>query len=404
MAKIVGEDDVYVAASKRLDIVFKNFTKIYVCFSGGKDSGVLLNMALAKAHEYGRLPLDVLFIDLEAQYQHTMDYVEDMLSRPDVRVHWICLPLHLRNAVSQMHSHWLCWDPDKKDAWVRPLPKHPGVIADPAYFNFFRKGMEFEEFITCFAEWFSDGDEKTACLVGIRSDESLRRYLTIKNKSKRTFQGHGWSTAIGTHTYNFYPLYDWKTEDVWVANSKLGFKYNRIYDLMYLAGVPLGSMRLCQPYGDDQRKSLYLFKLLEPDTWGRVVARVEGANFGNRYAGNRALGNRKVVPPPGYTYKQYAKFLLDTMPPYMSAHYRLKIRKFLNWHRKHAHETGYTSIPDTADPKLEAAKKAPSWRRVCKVLLRNDYWCTGLSFGPTKREHERQLEAALQIKQNPLEI
>ncbi len=404
MAKTFINENVYDAANHRLDIVFKNFEKVYISFSGGKDSTILLHMALAKAQEHNRLPLDVLFIDLEGQYKHTIDHIRDMMSLPGVRGHWVCLPLHLRNAVSQIHSHWLCWDPNRKDSWIRPLPDHPSVISDPAYFPFFRKGMEFEQFITGFATWFSGGDVETACLVGIRADESLNRFRTIKNKRKDRFEGHGWSTKITDMVYNFYPIYDWKVEDIWAAAGKHGFAYNKIYDLMYLAGVPLRSMRICQPYGDDQRKGLYLFKLLEPETWTRVVARVEGANFGNRYAGDRALGNRKVTLPPGHTYKSYAKFLLATMPPHMAQHYRKKIFKFLNWWRKHARETGYTSIPDTADPKLETAKKAPSWRRICKVLLRNDYWCTGLSFGPTRREHERQLEKALEIRNNPMEL
>lgn len=403
MSKIFLDENVYEAACKRLDIVFQNFEKVYVSFSGGKDSSLLLNLALEKAKEHGRLPLDVMFIDLEGQYQHTIDHIHEMMSLPGIRGHWICLPIHLRNAVSQTNPYWLCWDPDKKDIWIRDMPEHPSVISDPSYFPFFRKGMEFEEFASEFAHWFS-GDETTACLVGIRSDESLNRFRTIKNKKKRRFKDYGWSTKISETVYNFYPIYDWKAIDVWSANGKSRFRYNKIYDLMYLAGVPLSCMRLCQPYGDDQKKGLYLFKLLEPDTWTRVVARVEGANFGNRYAGNRALGNRKIVLPPGHTYRSYAKFLLNTLPPHIAQHYRLKIFKFLNWHRKHARETGYTSIPDFADSKLETAKKAPSWRRICKVLLRNDYWCYGLSFGPTKRQHERLLEAALELKQNPMEL
>lgn len=404
MAKIFKDENVYQAAGKRLDIIFTQFEKVYVSFSGGKDSSLLLHLALKKAHEHGRLPLDVLFIDMEGQYKHTIEHVYEMMSLPGVRGHWVCLPLNLRNAVSQINPYWLCWNPEKEESWIRDMPDHPSVISDPAHFPFFRVGMEFEEFIVEFANWFSGGEAEAACLVGIRADESLNRYRTIKHRYKDKFRDFGWSTKMTERVYNFYPIYDWKADDIWTANGRFGFSYNKIYDLMYLAGVPLSLMRLCQPYGDDQRKGLYLFKLLEPETWARVVARVEGANFGNRYAGDRALGNRKVVLPEGYTYKRYAKFLLATMPPYVAKHYRQKIFKFLNWYRKHRKETGYTHIPDFADPKLESAKKAPSWRRVCKVLLRNDYWCYGLSFGPTKRQYEKQLEIALQIKRNPMEL
>lgn len=394
MPKVTKTENVYDAALKRFDVIFQNFDKVYVSFSGGKDSAIMLNLAIEKAREHGKLPLDVLFIDLEGQYQHTIDHVQEMLSQEEVRGWWICLPLNLRNAVSQKSPFWVCWDKDKKDLWIRDMPDHPAVISDESYFSFFRKGMEFEEFIVDFANWFADG-EKTACLIGIRADESLNRYRTIKSSRKEKFQGYGWSTKISEEIYNCYPIYDWKVRDIWIANAKFGYQYNILYDLMYLAGVPLRAMRICQPYGDDQRKGLNLFKILEPDTWAKVVARVEGANFGNRYAGDKALGNRKIHLPDGHTYKSYTKFLLDTMPPHLQKHYRKKIFKFLNWWRKHARETGYRHIPDSTDPNLESSKKAPSWRRICKVLLRNDFHCYGLSFGPTRRQHEKQLEAAL---------
>jgi len=159
---------------------------------------------------------------------------------------------------------------------------------------------------------------------------------------------------------------------------------------MHLAGLSIHQMRICQPYGDDQRKGLYLFKILEPTTWAKVVNRVEGANFGNRYSENdkTTLGNYKVLLPEGHTYESYAKFLLDTMPPYLKEHYQKKIDKFLEYWKKENFET----IPDISDAKMEAAKKIPSWRRIVKVLLKNDYWCKGLSFSATKREMEKQVE------------
>lgn len=43
-------------------------------------------------------------------------------------------------------------------------------------------------------------------------------------------------------------------------------------------------------------------------------------------------------------------------------------------------------IPDT-QPADIGTKDIPSWRRVCKVLLNNDYWCRQLSFSPTKSSH-----------------
>jgi predicted phosphoadenosine phosphosulfate sulfurtransferase len=381
--------NVYQAAIARLEYIFDNFPKVYLSFSGGKDSGVMLNLALQVARQKNKLPLSILIVDLEAQYRHTADYLMRMASHPDVKAYWVCLPIHLRNAVSQFQPHWVCWDPEKKDAWVRQFPNHPTVISNPIYLPFFKFGMEFEEFVPQFGEWFSEG-QKTACLVGIRSDESLNRFRTIRNEAKETFNGKMYTTKVTANVYNAYPIYDWRTADIWVANGKFKFDYNRIYDLMYMAGVSIDQQRLCQPYGDDQRKGLYLFKILEPETWQKVVNRVEGANFGNRYVDTdkTVLGNSRVNLPPGHTFETYAKFLLNTMPPYLAEHYQKKIDKFWQYWKN----AGMDEMPDTSDPKLEAKRKAPSWRRICKVLLKNDYWCKGLSFSQTKNEMERQAQ------------
>ena len=390
--KIYKEQNVYDAARERYRMIYREFDNVCVSFSNGKDSGVLLNMAIDAAREAGKLPVKVLYIDMEAQYRHAIEFTQRMFERTEVEGWWVCLPIHLRNAVSQFKPYWVCWEQEKRDAWVREYPDSPYVVKDEDYFPFFEHGMEFEEFVPAFAEWFSGG-KKTACLVGIRSDESLNRFRTIRNEHKETYKGYMYSTKLFPGTdkeiYNFYPIYDWQTRDVWICNGRNGYDYNRIYDVMHLAGVSIHKMRLCQPYGDDQRQGLYLFKILEPETWAKIVNRVEGANFGNRYTENdrTTLGNYKVNLPEGHTYESYAKFLLDTMPPYLSEHYRAKIDKFLSWWEKE----GVKIIPDYDDPKKEAARKVPSWRRICKVLLKNDYWCKGLSFAQTKKELEKQV-------------
>jgi predicted phosphoadenosine phosphosulfate sulfurtransferase len=147
---------------------------------------------------------------------------------------------------------------------------------------------------------------------------------------------------------------------------------------MYLAGLTVHQMRICQPYGDDQRKGLWLYQVIEPDVWGRVVARVNGANQGAMYAhtsGNMS-GNIKVSKPDGHTWQSFARLLLSSMPQSASAHYGARIDTFLYWWAT----KGVTVIPDEGERKDEAARKVPSWRRICKALLRNDYWCKGLSF------------------------
>ncbi|MFA0480935.1 phosphoadenosine phosphosulfate reductase [Vibrio splendidus] len=385
--KIQQKYNVLEGARQRICYLFDNFNHFYVSFSGGKDSGVLLNLTIQEAKKRGRLPVDVLIVDFEAQYHETHAFIERMVLDGEINPYWVCLPLSLRNSISQFQPKWLCWDPAKEAQWVRDRPPQKGVISNPDVFPFFQNGMEFEDFVFKFAHWYQkERGEPIAVLIGIRADESLHRFNTIKNRSKKKFSDKYWTTKMQPDVYMAYPLYDWKTKDIWVANYRFSWDYNRIYDLMHKAGVPLSQQRLCQPFGDEQRKGLWLYQILEPDTWQKLVARVEGCNFGARYSKSqgRILGYYRFELPPGLSYRQYSKYLLKTMPPHVEKHYRDRIFKFLQWWRKNGPQKGVTCIPDYAESKLESRKQVPSWRRICKVLIKNDYWCRGLSFGYNK--------------------
>jgi predicted phosphoadenosine phosphosulfate sulfurtransferase len=364
--------DVHTAAQRRLRTVFTDFPNIYVSFSGGKDSGVLLEMAATEARRRGRR-IGCLIVDLEAQYAHTVDYLQTMLARhADVLdVYWVALPLSLRNAVSQFQPQWRCWDPEQRDAWVRPQPD--GAITDPGFFPFFREGMEFEDFTPEFGHWYArqNGGRLTACLVAIRSDESLNRYRTIASRKKQTHEGNQWTTWLGGALYNAYPVYDWRTADIWRFYGKTKTPYNVLYDRMHQAGLSIHQARICQPYGDDQRKGLWLYHLIEPRTWSRVVARVQGANFGAR------LGRITITKPDDITWEDYAQRLLASMPAEVAEHFRDKISVFLAWYDVRGYPGGV--IPDDGSA---SDKMRPSWKRICKVLLTYDYWCKGLSFSP----------------------
>jgi predicted phosphoadenosine phosphosulfate sulfurtransferase len=363
--------NVYDAARDRIAQTFAEFPRVYVSFSGGKDSTVMLHMVADAARELGR-KIGVLFVDLEGQYRLTVEHVAACLNlHADViDPHWVCLPIHLRNAVSVFETHWVCWDDAAKEAWVRQPPD--GAITDPAHFPFFRPGMEFEEFVPEFGEWYSGG-ERCACLVGIRTDESLNRFRTLASKSKVTHGGRQWTTLVSDHVYNVYPIYDWRTEDLWVYHARYPDRpHNRLYDMMHKAGLSIHQMRICQPYGDDQRKGLWLFHLIEPETWSRVVARVNGANSGALYVNETGnmTGYRRVSKPDGHTWRSFAALLIASMPPKTREHYENKILVFQRWWMQRGYPGG---IPDEAPYELEADRKAPSWRRVCKALLRNDY-------------------------------
>ena len=377
MAKQSLGVDVLTAARARICRVFDDFPRIYVSFSAGKDSGVMLHLVMDEAIRRRR-KVGVLFVDLEAQYKLTIDHAKEMFGRYSewIEPYWVALPIHLRNAVSQFEPQWVCWEPGREADWVR----HPDPISitDEGFFPFFRRAMEFEEFVPAFGQWYAQG-KLCACFVGIRSDESLNRYRTIAG-SKSTFEGLQWTTWVGGTLYNAYPIYDWHTEDIWTFNGKFKAPYNRLYDRMHQAGLTIHQARICQPYGDDQRKGLWLYHIIEPETWGRVVARVNGANQGALYvqeSGN-VLGYRNISKPAHLNWRQFAESIMASMPPATAEHYKNKIAVFLKWYAQRGYPNG---IPDEGSA---TDRNTPSWTRICKALLRNDYWCKGLSFTQNK--------------------
>jgi len=376
--------DVLAAARQRISETFDSVERVYVAFSGGKDSSVMLHLVMDEAIKRGQR-VGVMFIDFEAQYADTITHATEMFEmyREHIDPHWICIPMLLRNAVTNYEPRWTCWDDTKRPLWIREKPAGCKTEAD---YPFAIAGMEFEEFVILFGEWYGQA-KRTAGFIGIRAQESLHRYCAVATWEKRDLMLHGrrWTTKIVDDVYNVYPIYDWTTEDIWRYHAAFPHKpHNRIYDKMQMAGVPLSQQRLCQPFGDDQRRGLWLYHILEPETWAKLVVRVNGANSGALYVeetGN-VSGYNRISKPAGHTWQSFCNLLLQTMPKKTREHYLVRFKKFIyGWHSR-----GYEKIPDESPPELEAKCWAPSWRRMCKVLLRNDYWCKGLGQTQPKSE------------------
>lgn len=402
MPKVYLEKNVLDAAFERLEIIFNNFDNVYFSLSAGKDSSAMVQLANIVAKRLNK-KFDVLYIDLEGQYQATINHLYELKKLSQIRdFYHIALPLALRNAISVLQPKWICWEEESKDLWIREMPKD-SINIHNCPFDWFRKGEEFEEFIIQFASWYQKKyGGLVACGIGIRTDESLNRFRTLTfQKHKETFKDYNWTTRVKyskqvLDVYNFYPIYDFRVEDIWGAVSKLDLTYNKVYDLMYKNGVPLPEQRVCQPYGDDQRKGLDQFKALEYQTWAKVLNRVNGVNFGNIYCRTSALGDLKTSKPSFMTWQQYTVFLLESIGIYnrdLMMNYYRKIKKFMIWHRKKYH-IDFDKIPDECSKELENRKKVISWRRIARAIEKNDFYLKRLSFSQTKTEEAELRELA----------
>ena len=244
--KVYSKINVYEAFQERIRYIFDEFENIYISFSGGKDSGLLLNLTLDYMKKHGiKRKIGLFHQDFEAQYTKTTEYVTRTFENnlDYVEPYWVCLPMGSKTPLSNYEIYWYPWDDKKQDLWVRPMPEYSYVITlqnNP--FAFYKYKMLQEDLYKQFGRWYRDrqGGGKTIGLIGIRADESLRRYSGIINK-KHSYNGQKWITSQFKDVWTASPLYDWTVADVWTANAKFGYDYNRLYDLYYKAG-------LCSPH------------------------------------------------------------------------------------------------------------------------------------------------------------
>ena len=182
------DKNVYDAAMERIDFIFKNFERIYLSFSGGKDSGVMLNLTLKYMRDNGITEkIGLMTLDNEANYTHSLDFMHDIIREnlDLLDVHWCCLPVTLPATVSSYAVDWQCWGNRDKDRWIRPMPDDDYIVNYENHkYPFFEEDMDYAKFWDEFGEWYSQG-KRTACMIGIRSDESLNRFRAIMNERKR---------------------------------------------------------------------------------------------------------------------------------------------------------------------------------------------------------------------------
>lgn len=430
MKRIYKSVSVYDATQERLKFIFSNFERVYVSFSGGKDSGALLNMVCeyVRANNIDR-KVGIQILDNEANYEYSLQFMREILdkNRDILDIYWCCLPITLPCTVSAYEVDWQCWGEADKHRWIRPMPEQDYVVNFQNHkFPFFVENMTYDEFWDGFAEWYSQG-KSCANLIGIRASESLNRYRAIMNEDKETFQGKMWTKKNTDHTYNCYPIYDWRTEDIWTANAKFGWNYNKLYDIFYMAGVPVHKMRVASPFMSESKSSLNMYRVIDPQVWAKLCARVGGANFIATYG--KQLSYRSFQLPAGHTWKSFVKFLLDTLPQGAGINFkqrfiqslkfwgrvgrglpeeiiedlqRIGVRFKVNGTTPHGgnnlRRVQIHVPPDHLDELKAHPSMVTSWKRFGLTVLKNDHTCKYLGLAPTHEQAERQREIQQKYK------
>jgi predicted phosphoadenosine phosphosulfate sulfurtransferase len=359
MAKVRKKEysdvNVYDAAIERIEYLYKRFDTLVVSFSGGKDSTAVLSLTIEVAERLGRLPVKAIFIDEEAIHPTTIEYVERVRQDPRVDLDWYCLPVKHRNACSNDEPFWHCWDPTKKDLWVREMPEW-AITENPH----FKPDMTFQDW----APRIFSSELGTVCiLTGIRTQESIRRLRNVSFKKNDNYITSG---AEHGNTFKAFPIYDWSSEDVWKLVEVKGLDYNRTYDIFNKTKLHgrLLTQRVCPPYGEEPLRGLWTYAECFPELWHKMLNRVPGVATAWRYANTELYSNWEK--PESKTWREYTGMVLET---YTETEYRDVVAKGINsMIREHYGKTDDPIHDSDAHP-----VSGCSWKFLAKLAVKGDF-------------------------------
>ena len=350
MAIIYKETNVFEEAVKRMNMIFDHNDEVIVSMSGGKDSTVVFNLALMVARERNRLPLKVFWLDQEAEWQNTVDYMEKIFRMPEVEPLWFQIPFAFPNNLSTGHGKesLLIWDPDQKEKWVHPqsdiaitvnpLGNDEKVIKkindrDNAFYYLMNELPDTQ---------LNENTQNCAVLSGMRCVESLRRRTAIMF-GKGIFMGETWvrdRLSKKSRCRVFWPIYDFQNDDVWTAIAKNHWEYNKCYDLMYRWGVNKKSMRVSALIHETSWMAIQMLQEFEKDTYNRFTARINGVSTFN-HAFDEGGIIPKELPFMFKDWKEYRDYLLvHLVEPKYWDHYRneWKNQDSEDWYPVHVEE------------------------------------------------------------------
>lgn len=313
--------NVFTAALQRINYLFDEFDDIIVSTSGGKDSTVILELTLRVARERGRLPLKVMFLDQEAEYTKTVEYMRRIMYRADVEPLWFQIPFRIFNATSK-YKEWLdCWGEGQK--WIRE--KEPIAITENKY------GTDrFAALFTAINKKHFPKERRVVYLSGVRCEESPARLMVLTSAS--TYKWITWGKKLGnknTDRFTFYPIYDWTFQDVWKAIRDNHWDYNEVYNDLYRIGTPVKDMRVSNLNHETAVQSLYRLQEIDAPLYNAMTARLQGVDATVKFGLDDFFVNQHELPFMFRSWMEYRDYLLEHL--IINPDYRRKMMLQFVW-------------------------------------------------------------------------
>ena len=345
MKKIYLSEDVYDAALNRMRWLFDEFKNVVISSSGGKDSTIIMHLALKVAEEKNRLPIKMVFLDQEAEWQSTIDYLRKAMADPRIEPVWIQCPFKLFNTTSIKEPWLMCWK--EGDKWMRE--KEPYAIKDNVF------GTDrFRDVFTHVLDYLHP-DEPACFLAGVRAEESPRRAIAMTADLTYKHITYGKQLNKKKDHYTFYPIYDWSLSDVWKAISCHKWTYNTLYDKLYRFGIAPKDMRVSNLHHETAVHNLFFLHEIEPETWDKLTNRLAGIHT-TKHIKKEEMMNVASLPYMFRDWPEYRDYLTDKL--ISIEHNRLKFHR--KWHRM-------SMLYD------EIAKPEEMYKKQIKAILQNDW-------------------------------